>query len=243
LIRSWIKPAAGVGAGQFCTVFSYCSATPNGEAISGYAAVSGTGGTLTITYLVTHSDTTTASFNPDVPVYYSFAPNAFSAAQSAMTVLEGYAPQQPVTSITNYPAFAVQTATPAPVTTVGLCSTSLLFPFVTNQLGFDTGLVLANTSQDPFSTTPASGTCSLNFYGQAAPSAAVNAPGGSQAGGTTNAFLLSSVAPGFQGYMIATCSFNFGHGFAYIAYDLTQNNGAQVECYEPRSLAETSGWR
>jgi hypothetical protein len=34
------------------------------------------------------------------------------------------------------------------------CATDLLFPFLTNQAGFDSGIVISNTSQDPFGTTP-----------------------------------------------------------------------------------------
>src|SRR5262249_17760836 len=110
--------------------------------------------------------------------------------------------------------------------------------FVTNQLGFDTGLVVANTSTDNLGVagksvaTAQSGTCTLSFYGAGAPTPAsgVADPGGSTASGTTHAFLLSSVAPGFQGYMIASCPFQYAHGFAFLAYNLTQNNGV-VEGY------------
>ena len=57
--------------------------------------------------------------------------------------------------------------------TFNQCATSLLFPFMTNQLGFDTGIAIANTSTDPYGSnaaTPQSGTCTLNFYGSGAPS-------------------------------------------------------------------------
>ena len=55
------------------------------------------------------------------------------------------------------------------------------------------------------------------------------APGGTQTGGTSNAFLLSSVAPGFTGYMIAQCNYHVvGHGFGYIIYNFGQTSGATL---------------
>src|SRR6202035_5745615 len=41
----------------------------------------------------------------------------------------------------------------------------LLFPFLNNQNGLDTGFALANTSADLFGTAATSGTCTLNWYG------------------------------------------------------------------------------
>jgi len=218
-------PGAQNGA-QFFAAYPYTAAA-TGETVGGYAPFTPSSGSVTVIYQVTTSDLTTASFAPDIPVFYTFASNAFATAQSAMTVLEGYSPQATPAAATAIPTFAVQTATPVPATTIGLCETSLLFPFVANVLGYDTGISIANTSSDPFGTTPASGTCALSFYGTGAPTPSTvttaNIPGG-----TIDAFLLSSVAPGFEGYMIAACGFNFGHAFAYLAYNLTQTNGSTM---------------
>ena len=62
--------------------------------------------------------------------------------------------------------------------TISPCSCNLLFPFVTNIAGFDTGVAIANTSADPFGTSPQTGTVTLNYYGTtsgggAAPPAAI----------------------------------------------------------------------
>jgi len=99
---------------------------------------------------------------------------------------------------------------------VSACRTNLLFPFVTNQGGFDTGLAIANTSADPFGTSPQSGTCTWNFFGDNAP-ASVDT--GVVAGGTVLAAVVSDplMAPGFQGYVIAVCNFEFAHGFAFVS--------------------------
>ncbi len=110
---------------------------------------------------------------------------------------------------------------------------NFLFPFVTNQAGFDTGIVLANTSSDPFGAsgaTPTAGSCTLNFYGAGAPTpnTGVAAPGGTLASGASTAFTLSSVAPGFQGYVIASCNFGAVAGFAFPASNLTANGGYEL---------------
>ena len=92
-------------------------------------------------------------------------------------------------------------------------TTNLLYTFMTNQAGFDTGFSISNTGADPFGTVGQSGTCTLNFFGAAAPAPLVTpniAPGG------THTSVVSSVAPGFQGYMIAVCNFSYAHGFALL---------------------------
>jgi len=96
-----------------------------------------------------------------------------------------------------------------------ICTTALLYPYVINVNGFDTGLAIANTTTDPFGTTAQVGTCQLNFYGTTAPAAAFVTP--SVATGTVYANLASTLAPGFAGYMIAVCNFQFAHGFAFVS--------------------------
>jgi hypothetical protein len=92
--------------------------------------------------------------------------------------------------------------------------TNLLFPFATNVAGFDTGIAIANTSLDPFSTEPSDGTCDFHFYGSNAPEV-VSSP--TIAAGTDYVTLVSSVAPNFSGYVFAVCSFRYAHGFAFIS--------------------------
>jgi hypothetical protein len=102
---------------------------------------------------------------------------------------------------------------------LGVCSDSdtktyQLFTFLTNINGFDTGIAISNTGVDPFGTAGQDGACTLNFYGSGGPSP-VNT--GNIAKGTTYANTASTVAPGFQGYMIASCNFPLAHGFAFIS--------------------------
>jgi hypothetical protein len=99
---------------------------------------------------------------------------------------------------------------------VALCTTAMLFPYVINVNGFDTGVAIANTTSDIFGTAAQAGTCSLMFFGTAAPT--VNpyvTP--VVATGTDWAGLASSMAPGFDGYMIANCNFQYAHGFAFVS--------------------------
>ena len=100
---------------------------------------------------------------------------------------------------------------------------------MTNQAGFDTGIAISNTSRDPFAnqnTRLQAGTCTLNYYG------GTTGGGAAPAAQTTNAaveagaqllFVLSSggnlgvaATPGFQGYIIAQCRFQYAHGFAFV---------------------------
>jgi len=99
--------------------------------------------------------------------------------------------------------------------TISKCTTNILFPFVTNAAGsgFDAGFAIANTSVDPYGTIPQEGTITAYFYGTAAPAPLTTAsvPGGSEYTG-----VLSQIAPGFQGYIIAVCQFQYGHAYAFI---------------------------
>jgi len=119
---------------------------------------------------------------------------------------------------------------------IGPCRTILLFPYVTNQASFDTGIAIANTSKDPLGTTNQAGACTLYYYGntngstgpanQTTPSVPAGghfvmsvALGGGVFGynaGFTACASGNCVAPLFEGYVFAICNFQFAHGFAYV---------------------------
>src|SRR5262245_44126025 len=88
-------------------------------------------------------------------------------------------------------------------------TTNLLFTFATCQAGFDTAITIANTTADPFGTTPQAGSCTLNFFGANAPAQSST---GNIAAGTVFATLMCTIAPNFQGYLIARCNFPLAHG-------------------------------
>jgi len=104
--------------------------------------------------------------------------------------------------------------------TIQICRTVLLYPYITNQAGFDTGLTIANVTQDPFGTGAQSGSCKLSYYGGTT-AAPTTPPGPSDTGniaaGTVWVNTLQTIAPNFQGYMFAVCNFQYAHGFAFIS--------------------------
>jgi hypothetical protein len=167
----------------------------------------------------------------DFGVWISFSANPGTntpAAGVTGTVAGSFAPAPPAFDATAgakasatlpIPRF-IDTGSPKSFITINICRTNLLFPFVTNQAGFDTGLAIANTSTDPFGTKAQTGTCTLNFFGANAP-AAVTSP--TVDSGTVFTALASTSAPNFQGYVIAQCNFQFGHGFAFVS-DLGARN-------------------
>lgn len=160
----------------------------------------------------------------NVPVDYSW-----SAQSSSTTIAEAIgtttltATFNPVATVftgdggttpSAIPRFSDSGATAADAATIGRCSTTLLFPWVLNTSGFDTGIVISNTSKDGLSTVHSQGICTVNWYGTTAPAAATTSS--VIAAGGQYLFLVSTDAPGFQGYIIATCEFQYAHGFAYI---------------------------
>lgn len=135
------------------------------------------------------------------------------------------------------PRFIDKGAADTEVISISACRSILLFPFVTNQAGFDTGISIANTTADPLGTTAQAGTCKLNYYGNTGggPGPAAQTTPSVGAGGHF-AMILSGggfvaakdgapsacasgacAAPLFQGYIIAVCNFQFAHGFAYVS--------------------------
>jgi len=137
-----------------------------------------------------------------------------------------YPPATPTSARPRY-NHPLEPSTPAPWLTVAPCTTNLLFPWVVNvSPGLDTGLAIANTSMDPYGTTPQTGKCVLNMYPTSlTTSEGVNAGPGIPyttlqpvAGGSVWRASQSSIGvfTGKAGYIIAVCDFQYGHGFAYI---------------------------
>lgn len=117
----------------------------------------------------------------------------------------------------------IKSVTPEPPVTQS--TTRLLFPFATNQAGFDTAISVSNTGLDASGTVGTAGTCTINYFGQ------TTGGGAAPAAQTTTAiqpgqqlvFTLSSggtsaiaATPGFQGYIEIDCAFPFAHGFGLL---------------------------
>jgi hypothetical protein len=182
-------------------------------------AVSGGAATAVWEVLNTAS---TASFTFDVFITLP----AQGSTGSGMVNLS-YAPT--ITTLT-VPAFVDPNAgSPQTAITITQCRTILLFPYLTSYGGFDTGIAIANTSTDVLGTTAQNNTCSFTLYGDVSgggtvptiPAASWSVNGGTAsatiASGHVGAFAISQYAPGFTGYGMAVCNFQFAHGFAFVA--------------------------
>ena len=171
----------------------------------------------TISFAVYVAYTATATFPPqgNSQVAFSFAANptngAFSATNAGTTAIN--------TPIPRFADSSGSTLNPiANFFTINLCQTVLLFPYVTTVTGFDTGISIANTTTDPFGTTPQQGTCTLYWYQGIAPN-----PPNTTTGLVPSGQVLTLAASGptyagqnFTGYMIARCYFQLAHGFAVV---------------------------
>jgi len=129
------------------------------------------------------------------------------------------------------PRFSTQDFNPQDLFRINKCACDMLFPYVVSAGGYDTGIAIANTSQDPgknfgFNATPQQGVIQFWYYGAsgtAAPPATQTSsivPSGqvltyvlSQNNPTWN---LDNRAAGFAGYIIAQAQFQYCHAFAFI---------------------------
>jgi hypothetical protein len=206
------------------------TSSPTGTGtFSGFSQVTVSGTTATITYQINAANSsivesliipveaayiTSSSTVPlpgSVSASANFAPLAGSTAQG---VAGGPIPR------------FCQPYGPSSVFSITPCTCNLLFPFVTNQDGFDTGIAIANTSADPYGTAPQTGIVNLWYYGTTSGGGAAPpmAPSQPIPAGQELVFLVSSggnfgipATPNFQGYMIAQAQFQFCHGFAFIS--------------------------
>ncbi len=207
------------------------TASWSGSTTTFSATTSGNTVTLTVTGTPGAALGTSETLNVSVPVNFP-TPPALPAIGTG-TVAGSYAPvSSTITPIpTPVPRFT-DTGSQTAALTIGPCETRLLFPFVTSITGWDTGLAISNTSKDPFGTGTQSGTCTLYFYGTPADSnqtTSVNIAAGQQmlmtlSGG--NATQGLNAVPGFTGYVIAVCNFQYAHGYAFVS-DLGVNRYAQ----------------
>jgi hypothetical protein len=189
-----------------------------GAYYGGLAALTITSGGAEAVYQVASQNSVSPnvieSFAVPVFVVYSASPATNSPGLGATTVQVDFAPTSTVVTAaaSPIPRF-ISTSANLTGFSIIACTTNILFPFITNQAGFDTGIAVASTSQDPFGTALQSGTCTFNFYGSGAP-AAFTTP--TVTAGTVYTTLASTVSAGFQGYMIAQCKFQYAHGYAFI---------------------------
>jgi hypothetical protein len=260
-VRLISTDASGAGA------VSLTAGTTEGETVNGTfieaAPVTVTGGAATIVYEIVSSDPEVVE-EIDIGLIAAF--RASAAGLGSANIIGSFAPISTVTTASQtapIPRFADVT-TSANAFTINPCRTNLLFPFVTNQAGFDTGIAISNTSLDIYdASSDQTGPCRINYFGGttgggAAPatqttSAAVPAGGQVLFVVSTGGTLGIVGTPGFQGYIIAQCDFQYAHGFAfitdgpigaarvaegYLALVIDQNFGGNTDNTRTRNISE-----
>lgn len=223
------------------------SPTTNGAGTA-VTAVTGTTGTLvpignvaiangtgTAYYEVTTATSAGLLENFPVDVYFASTQGAVTAQAAAVTATVSFAP---IGAAANTVPNFVNGSSTTTVTgsTYGACATYLLFPYLTNAAGFESGIAITNASRDNFGTAGASsvatqnGSCVLSFYGNATvANNPANSTTSSISSGTTSAFTLTSVSgANFTGYMIANCNFQYAHGFTYIVSQFGTSSGVAM---------------
>ncbi|MBZ5498525.1 MAG: hypothetical protein LAP85_19180 [Acidobacteriia bacterium] len=171
--------------------------------------------------------------------------------------------------ITNrVPRFLATDLGPAPFVIIAGRLTALLMPYATFGSGFDTGIAISNTTQDPgaavmgttTAATPQSGTITFYFFPQGTathpnPYTTVGtSPGsgldssGNVISGSTYVVLLSQLltatgTPGpFNGYVIAVTNFSNGHGIFVLSNFVTFGQSALMQVLSNRAfLPEITG--
>ena len=213
---------------------------------SGYAQVGVFNGAGIAVYEILFADAFTQE-RIDVPVSVAYVSNPGNnlptpGIQSGVTV--SFAPLSTIGTASDTAPIPRFVPSPGPRNSfiVQKCNCNMLFPFVSNVLGYDTGIAVSNTSLDTgtgLGATPQQGVLTLNYYcGQTGctspPAQTTNAP---IPAGQQLTFTLSgggnygiAATPGFQGYIIAQSQFQWCHAFAYISAQgaLPTSNGASM---------------
>jgi len=237
-VNEYINHGSSVLTGDALAIAYVSGADSNG---AGGSAVSTTdptetrdvtlsGGFGTVVYEVIDNDSFRVE-ECDVPLWVSWEADtandlpavgvgSFSASfapLSTITVADADAPE---------PRFIDTSGDPEGIISIARCNTTLLFPFLSNQAGFDSGIAISNTSKDWLGTEPQAGACTIHYHGSTTGGGAAPPDQTSTviAAGEQLIFTLSAGnptsniagAPEFQGYVIAVCEFQYGHGFAFI---------------------------
>jgi hypothetical protein len=196
---------------------------------NGAVELTSTGGTIIAVYEVVNEDPSAVE-QANIPFGVAFVSNTSQnlPAPGISTVNASFAPLSTTgtaSSSAPIPRFCDQSVAGNAFAII-ICQCNLLFPFVTNQAGFDTGIALANTTVDPYGTTPQNGVVNVFYFGNTAGGGAAPTKQTTQVvpAGQELVFNLSGggtfgmqATPGFQGYIITIANFQFCHAFAFIS--------------------------
>jgi hypothetical protein len=209
-----------------------------------------TNGSAQVVYEILFTDVYTLEY-VDVPFVVSYASNLSANAPIGLpqpnviaTYAAGFAPFYSTSAATlassslPVPRF-VFTGAATNLFGIVKCSCNLLFPYVTQAPGYDTGIAIANTTADPYGTTNQFGAVQFWYYGSltnggAAPGTqCTNTASPGTCPGTTTVgagqvltytlyngsaqWGLDNRGAGFTGYMIAQAQFQYCHAFGFIS--------------------------
>jgi hypothetical protein len=213
-------------------------------------------GTNTVYYMVTAPTDPTLIDTLGIPVTVSILPGFPPLGVGSVTAIATFAPlgtastlppPQPVPRYVDAPAGPVTIAIVVPGTT------TLLMPYAVDQVGYDTGIAISNTTKDPGAQAMGitetivaqSGNITFYFYQDGDPvsvyTTQAGSPGagldatGNLVAGATYSVLLSEIAAlaqppipaeDFQGYVFIICNFTNAHGQYFISDFEFFTNGA-----------------
>jgi hypothetical protein len=208
-----LSETATAGAGGFLPLATFTNNT-GGVQVFGPLPVDANGTATAVWEVLSSNPNASEVF--DFGVFYSFTGNPANntpPTTPAGTVSFSFAPTYTSPTGSNLVPRFVPPSTSSTLITVAKCQTTLLYPWVNSEPGFDTGIAIANTSSDPFGTRTQNGTCTLNFFGTGA-GTTTTATTPTINTGTVYADQVSNLKPGFRGYVIAVCDFQLAHGYA-----------------------------
>jgi hypothetical protein len=181
-----------------------------------------------VVYEVLQVNTSNLTEGPTIPFFvtYTASPGTNSPAINVQAGVEAsFAPvltdaAAPHSSSDQVPRF-VDLSKVQNAFIINSCATHLLFPYVTNLAGYDTGLAISNTSLDEYGTSPQTGTCTLFPFTGGKALASYTTAAAVTPGSTWTALVDGTATPivpanSFSGYIIADCNFQYAHGFAFI---------------------------
>jgi len=235
------------GSGSYSPpIGSFGTGTSVSPTVQPLQQVNSNNGAGLVVYEVLFEDPTSIEY-VDVPVVVSYAPNLpqnLPQPGVIATAAMGFAPFYSTSAATQpssnlpHPRFQF-TGTAANLYGIVKCSCNLLFPYVTQAPGYDTGIAIANTTADPYGTANQLGTLEMWYYGTLANGGAAPSPQctnvaspGTCPGTTTipagqvltytlyngsTQWGLDNRGAGFTGYMITQAQFQLCHGFAFIS--------------------------
>jgi hypothetical protein len=228
----------------------YCANGTLGVSAAGAPVVTADTGTppthtVSFTYSVTNQD---ADMPETVDLDFRFWSHGQIDPVYGMSSIVANVALGPTTPTTDIPLFTTYTEGPTTGASAGPynlavakfwnCQTTLLYPYLANGGGWDTGIAVSNTTMDPFATDPIlskylakgtatqqSGPCSFWLYATGGQVGSTYVTPTIMSGSTYAFDMGANLAPNVSGYAIAVCQFQNAHGYAFITYNLFGDNG------------------